>query len=211
MRVQIRRIAGSDPHPMKLEDLQPNTTLRGILTDSLVTVVSVQWFGSAALELTYKTPTGDLANELLYRHDEPRLDIVELGRPCSKQPAPATGFWRPLSSSPALTSSRATRTYRRGTPTAWSSGSAAFTALARPKCATSGTSWRTRHGRGTSIGSFWRSWCRRGRPWAARSSTCSGNWSSRGGRCGNCCSTPSATVTSPRCAKKDDTLNGARN
>ena len=63
---------------MKLEDLRPNTTLRGILTDSLVTVVNVQWFGSAALELTYKTPTGDLANELLYRHDEPRLDIVEL-------------------------------------------------------------------------------------------------------------------------------------
>ena len=46
-------------------------------------MVSVQWFGSAALELTYKTPTGDLANELLYRHDEPRLDIVELGRPWS--------------------------------------------------------------------------------------------------------------------------------
>ena len=68
---------------MKLEDLQPNAAVRGILTDSLVTVVSVQWFGSAALELTYKTPTGDLANELLYRHDEPRLDIVELGRPWS--------------------------------------------------------------------------------------------------------------------------------
>ena len=63
---------------MKLEDLQPNAAVRGILTDSLVTVVSVQWFGSAALELTYKTPTGDLSNELLYRHDEPRLDIVEL-------------------------------------------------------------------------------------------------------------------------------------
>ena len=63
---------------MKLEDLQPNAAVRGILTDSLVTVVNVQWFGSAALELTYKTPTGDLSNELLYRHDEPRLDIVEL-------------------------------------------------------------------------------------------------------------------------------------
>jgi hypothetical protein len=28
-----------------LEDLQPNTAVRGILPDSLVTVVSVQWFG----------------------------------------------------------------------------------------------------------------------------------------------------------------------
>jgi SNF2 family DNA or RNA helicase len=67
----------------KLEDLTPNASVRGILPDSLVTVVSVQWFGSAALELTYKTPAGRVANELLYRHDEPRLEIVEAGRPWS--------------------------------------------------------------------------------------------------------------------------------
>ena len=67
----------------KLEALQPNSTVRGILPDCLVTVVNVQWFGSAALELTYKTPAGKLANELLYRHDEPRIEIVELGRPWS--------------------------------------------------------------------------------------------------------------------------------
>ena len=66
-----------------LEQLQPNSAVRGILPDSLVTVVSVQWFGSQALELTYKTPTGKVANELLYRHDEPRLEIVEQGRPWS--------------------------------------------------------------------------------------------------------------------------------
>src|SRR5277367_5271753 len=68
---------------MRLEDLQPNAAVRGILPDQLVTVVSIQWFGSEALELTYKTPTGKLANELLYRHDEPRLEVVEQGRPWS--------------------------------------------------------------------------------------------------------------------------------
>ena len=68
---------------MKLEDLQANAAVRGILSDGLVTVVSVQWFGSEALELTYKTPTGTVANELVYRHDEPRLEIVEVGRPWS--------------------------------------------------------------------------------------------------------------------------------
>src|SRR3990170_1764348 len=67
----------------RLEDLQPNAAVRGLLPDSLVTVVSVQWFGSEALELTYKTPAGRVANELLYRHDEPRLEIVEQGRPWS--------------------------------------------------------------------------------------------------------------------------------
>ena len=68
---------------MKLEDLQANAAVRGILSDGLVTVVSVQWFGSEAIELTYKTPTGKVANELLYRHDESRIEIVEVGRPWS--------------------------------------------------------------------------------------------------------------------------------
>ncbi len=68
---------------IKLEDLKPNPAVRGILPDSLVTVVSVQMFGSEALELTHKSPTGALGNELLFRHDEPRLEIVEHGRPWS--------------------------------------------------------------------------------------------------------------------------------
>ena len=68
---------------MKLEDLQANAAVRGVPADGLVTVVSVQWFGSEALELTYKTPAGRVANELLYRDDEARLEIVEIGRPWS--------------------------------------------------------------------------------------------------------------------------------
>ncbi|MER2504533.1 MAG: helicase-related protein [Azonexus sp.] len=68
---------------MKLEQLQTNAAIRGILPDALVTVVSVQWFGSEALELTYKTAAGKVANELVYRHDEPRLEVVEQGRPWS--------------------------------------------------------------------------------------------------------------------------------
>src|SRR5690242_17416649 len=67
----------------RLEDLQPTAAVRGILPEQVVTVVSVQWFGSEALELTYKGPSGRVANELLYRHDEPRLEIVEHGRPWS--------------------------------------------------------------------------------------------------------------------------------
>src|SRR5499427_6272632 len=67
----------------KLEQLTLNAAVRGILPDGLVTVVSVQWFGSEALELTYKTSGGKVANELLYRHDEPRLEIVEKGKPWS--------------------------------------------------------------------------------------------------------------------------------
>ena len=68
---------------LKLEELKPNASIRGLLPDSFVTVVSVQWFGSEALELTYKTPSGKVANELIYRSDETRLDLVEQGRPWS--------------------------------------------------------------------------------------------------------------------------------
>jgi SNF2 family DNA or RNA helicase len=67
----------------KLEELTPNAAVRGILPGSLVTVVNIQWFGSEALELTYKTVDGKVANELLYRHDEERVEIVEKGRPWS--------------------------------------------------------------------------------------------------------------------------------
>jgi superfamily II DNA or RNA helicase len=67
----------------RLEDLQPTAALRGILPDQAVTVVSVQWYGSEALELTYKNAAGKVANELLYRHDEPRLQVLEHGRPWS--------------------------------------------------------------------------------------------------------------------------------
>jgi len=67
----------------RLEDLKPNASVSGIIPNGLISVVSVQWHGSAALELTYKTAEGKVANELLYRHDEPRIEIVELGRPWS--------------------------------------------------------------------------------------------------------------------------------
>ena len=68
---------------MTLEDLTPNTALKGVVANAIVTVVNVKWIGSSAVELTYKTPEGKLGNELLYRDDEVRLEIAEWGRPWS--------------------------------------------------------------------------------------------------------------------------------
>jgi superfamily II DNA or RNA helicase len=68
---------------MRLEDLTPGTTIRGILPDASVSVVTVQWHGSDALTLIYRTSEGKVANEILYRSDESRLEIVEMGRPWS--------------------------------------------------------------------------------------------------------------------------------
>jgi hypothetical protein len=66
-----------------LDELTPNTMIRGILPDQGVSVISVKWFGSEAIELTYKDASGWPNNELLYRHDEERLEVVESGRPWS--------------------------------------------------------------------------------------------------------------------------------
>lgn len=68
---------------MRLEDLQPDAVVRGILPDAGVTVVSAEWHGSDALTLVYRGPDGKVADEILYRHDEPRLDLVGAGRPWS--------------------------------------------------------------------------------------------------------------------------------
>ncbi len=67
----------------RLEELTPDASVRGLLTGQLASVVTVKWFGSEALELTFKDASGKLGNQLLYRHDEPRLDVVEQGRPWS--------------------------------------------------------------------------------------------------------------------------------
>lgn len=67
----------------RLEDLQVNTAVRGILPHCDVTIVAVTWFGSDAVEVTFKELTGRVDNQLLFRSDEPRLELVERGRPWS--------------------------------------------------------------------------------------------------------------------------------
>jgi SNF2 family DNA or RNA helicase len=67
----------------KLEDLTRGAAVKGILPDCLVTVIDVKWYGSAAIELTYKDPAGKPAVVLLYRDREPTLEIGEAGRPWS--------------------------------------------------------------------------------------------------------------------------------
>ncbi len=68
---------------LKLEELTPGASVRGILPHSAVTVVSVQWHGSEALTLVYRDADGRVADELLFRQDEARLAIVAHGRPWS--------------------------------------------------------------------------------------------------------------------------------
>ena len=68
---------------LKLEDLQPDTTVRGVVPEGTVTVVSVHWHGSDALTLIYRPASGQIGEQILYRDDESRLQIGEQGRPWS--------------------------------------------------------------------------------------------------------------------------------
>ena len=67
----------------ELEELRQSASVRGITPEGLATVVNIKWYGSDAVELTYKDAAGRVASELLYRHDEPRIEVVEAGRPWS--------------------------------------------------------------------------------------------------------------------------------
>ena len=67
-----------------LENLNSGALISGIAPDGPAEVVSVRWFGDSAVELTYKIPTtGLVGTRLLYRDDEPSLDVLERGLPWS--------------------------------------------------------------------------------------------------------------------------------
>ncbi|MBR3354570.1 MAG: DUF3883 domain-containing protein [Oscillospiraceae bacterium] len=59
----------------KLEDLTVGSTVKGIINDETVTIVSVQWFGSNVIDITYKDNRGVPGTQLVYREDEPNLEV----------------------------------------------------------------------------------------------------------------------------------------
>jgi hypothetical protein len=63
---------------INLEQLQNNSVLGSIVSNALV---RVQRFGSDALIAPDKAVNGKVANEFLYRHDEPQPNSVEARRP----------------------------------------------------------------------------------------------------------------------------------
>ncbi|MDW8478605.1 MAG: helicase-related protein [Xanthomonadales bacterium] len=68
---------------LRLEELTPNAQVRGLIAEQAVTVIQVRWFGSEAVEVTYRKPDGAIASRILYRGDESALEPVARGRPWS--------------------------------------------------------------------------------------------------------------------------------
>ncbi len=61
----------------KLEDLKENSRVAGILSHQPVTIITVNWRGETAVEVVYKKPDGNVDNQLLYRSDEDKLEILK--------------------------------------------------------------------------------------------------------------------------------------
>ncbi|MBN9390802.1 MAG: DUF3883 domain-containing protein [Chloroflexi bacterium] len=64
---------------IRLEDIKQGDSLKGILPDSLVTVIDVRQIGPA-IELTYKDAAGRPGIELIYREREASLEIVSASK-----------------------------------------------------------------------------------------------------------------------------------
>ncbi len=67
----------------KLEDLQTGTRVRGLAPDGVATVRAIRWFGDQGLEVIYEDVQGRPQTRLVYRDDEPTLELVQAGRPWS--------------------------------------------------------------------------------------------------------------------------------
>ena len=78
-----RHLAGEGTRIARLEDLTSGALVAGVVPDAHVTVVNVAWHGSAVVTLTYRVADGAVSEKLLYREDEPKLSLVEAGRPWS--------------------------------------------------------------------------------------------------------------------------------
>ena len=69
----------------KLEDLTPGTSVKGILPDRLLSPsLPAKWIGTVAVELTHKDARREPGKRcLLYRDQEPVIEVADKGRPWS--------------------------------------------------------------------------------------------------------------------------------
>ena len=64
----------------KLEDIKNGASVRGIASNEAVQVVSTEWIGDQAVNVVYRDHNGAVAEAILYRDDEHRLQVEQAGR-----------------------------------------------------------------------------------------------------------------------------------
>lgn len=66
---------------LKLEDIKKDAQIHGIQANEIVRVVQVEPVGDNSLTVYYKDNQGRLSEQMLFRTDEARLDLAQVGRP----------------------------------------------------------------------------------------------------------------------------------
>ena len=66
---------------IKLEDIKKDAQVLGIQGNEIVRVVQVEPVGDSAITVYYKDNQGRLAEQMLFRSDEARLELAQAGRP----------------------------------------------------------------------------------------------------------------------------------
>ncbi|GIL16885.1 MAG: RNA helicase [Oligoflexia bacterium] len=67
----------------KLEDVLKDASVKGILTEQLVTIVETKWHGTDALEVVFRDSSGRHDSQILFRDREQTLEVVKDGQPWS--------------------------------------------------------------------------------------------------------------------------------
>ena len=67
----------------RLEDIKNGASVRGIASAQSSQVLSVDWIGDQAINVVYRDHNGAVAEAVLYRDDEHRLEVEQSGRPWS--------------------------------------------------------------------------------------------------------------------------------
>lgn len=68
---------------LKLEEIKVNSQVRGIAASGVVTIKHVQMFGEQALEVTFVDAEGKPGTQLVFRDQEPNLELAQQTRPLS--------------------------------------------------------------------------------------------------------------------------------
>jgi superfamily II DNA or RNA helicase len=67
----------------RLEEIKNGASVRGVASAQSVQIVSVDWIGDQAISVVFRDHNGVVAETVLYRDDEHRLDVEQSGRPWS--------------------------------------------------------------------------------------------------------------------------------
>ena len=67
----------------RLEEIKNGASVGGIASAQAVHVISVDWIGDQAISVVFRDHNGTVAEAVLYRDDEHRLEVEQSGRPWS--------------------------------------------------------------------------------------------------------------------------------